>query len=58
MDAARLAQILHEEFRRDNWGDIDPYLFGETELDDHGEDAESLRKVMERAAKRITEETK
>ena len=67
MDGTRLAQILHEEFKRDNWGDIDPWLFkmvsgtlevDDTVDDDNAEDAEALREVLERVAKRINEETK
>ena len=27
MTSEQLAKILYEEFERDGWGDIDPYLF-------------------------------
>lgn len=61
-----LARILQEEFDRDSWGDIDPYLFkivadGTAGKNEDGEqDEESLRdetgmkEVLARAARRIT----
>ena len=60
MTAARLAKILDEEFGRDSWGYIDPYLFRHIhqppgEPDDNDEAAAALRSVLERVAKRIEE---
>jgi hypothetical protein len=57
----QLARILHEEFDRDGWGDIDPYLFKvvgagkDDEDDDDFNNAEDLREVLERATARINE---
>ena len=58
MDATRLAQILSEEFERDHWGTIDPYLFKTVGQDrcEEDEDAPPLRQVMERVAQRINQE--
>jgi hypothetical protein len=58
-DVKKLAAILFEEFERDAWGDIDPFLFGmiadglEDSDDDNAEEAQELKKVLKRAVKRL-----
>lgn len=58
MKAEQLAQILADEFARDSWGYIDPYLFkmvskGIDPDDDSAENAEALKEVLDRVVKRI-----
>lgn len=55
-----LARILKDEFGRDGWGDIDPYLFNlasqDPDPEDEGdlhEDAQHMRKVLSRVVQRI-----
>lgn len=60
-----LARILHEEFDRDAWGDIDPYLFEglaksledpsllDPDETDQAEEIEGLSEVLERVLARI-----
>lgn len=60
MNAKRLAQILDEEFQRDSWGDLDPWLFkivagSQDAEEEEEENANALREVMERVASRINE---
>lgn len=40
IDVAVLAQILFEEFDRDDWGDIDPDLFAMAAVPSDSEDAD------------------
>jgi len=52
------AQILSEEFDRDNWGDINPYLFQHIayppdEEDDNDEEAQNLKEVLVRVLARL-----
>lgn len=60
MDVIKLAKILNEEFEKDNWGDIDPYLFHL--LSSGNEDEEdlievnALENVLNRVVKRINEQ--
>lgn len=72
MDVIKLAKILDEEFEKDNWGDIDPWLFKvlgknveeeeeededeEDEEDEKDEEVENLRQVLNRVVKRINEQ--
>lgn len=61
MTVQEFSAILSEEFERDAWGDIDPYLFKgianeETDPDDNGEidrDTESMREALERILERV-----
>jgi hypothetical protein len=52
-----LARLLHEEFERDHWGDVDPDLFrhvADPEPEDGNyDDVMSLRAVLERVAVRL-----
>ncbi len=60
--AAQLARLLHEELDRDDWGDVEPYwikLAGEPDPEDpeedadHREQAQALREVFTRVAKKL-----
>ena len=53
--AQRLAQLLHEEFDLDNWGDIDPFLFKLVAEGDFAEDddARALEEVLVRVVIRL-----
>ena len=58
LEVKKLARIMHEEFERDGWGDIDPFLFKlvvDCE-DDEDDDVMGLRSVLERVVKRLEEE--
>lgn len=52
-----LAQALDESFEDDGWGTVDPYLLKEViepvEHSCHTEDAEALRKVLQRTIDRL-----
>jgi len=58
----RLAEILHEELDRDDWGDVDPFWIrmvsegNHTEDDEHHEDAEALANVLDRVVARLKED--
>ena len=60
--AQRLAEILGEEFERDAWGDVDPYLFRvlaeghELDGEEMKRDVEGLKDVLERVADRLNKE--
>lgn len=63
--AEDLARMLHEEFERDSWGNVDPYLFeavagsvaDPTLLDpqecDHAEGTIALREMLRRVVARF-----
>lgn len=53
--AEELGQILYEEFRRDEWGSIDPFAFSYLPSEETGDDYGGIDKVMERVAARINE---
>jgi hypothetical protein len=65
MTAIDLARIMHEEFERDAWGDIDPYLFEglansledpsllDPDETDQTTEIEGLAEVLERVVARI-----
>lgn len=55
ISAQTLAKLLYEEFERNDWGDIDPWLFKYVAEDKLNEAADAralcdvLRRVLERA---------
>lgn len=62
----KLARLISEELDRDNWGDVDPYLFkliadGEAGMPDLDEDLMRdsmwLHEVIERVVVRLGEES-
>jgi len=55
MTAADLAKILHEEFSRDHWGDIDPELFRlDPDWADEIRDVEGMKQVLARVVARLS----
>lgn len=53
-----LAKLMCEELERDNWGDVDPYLFrtiaeGIPADYDNSHDARALQKVLKRVVARL-----
>jgi len=60
LTAMMLAKILHEEFDKDDWGDIDPSHFGAIAQgidhdDDNADEHVALEIVLKRVAKRLDE---
>lgn len=61
ISAEQLAFLLYEELDRDQWGDVDPYLFKhivlrrdlDPEPDDNDADAAALRQVLTRVVDRL-----
>jgi len=51
--ASTLGRLLFEEFDRDNWGMIDPYLFNPAPEDHQTADSIAAYDVLERVAARI-----
>lgn len=55
-----LARVLYEEFERDAWGDIDPYLFYRVSKpepeDGNDDDVAGMEAVLERVVARLNAE--
>mgnify|MGYP001599056953 CR=1 FL=1 len=59
MTSEHLAKILYEEFERDGWGDIDPYLFRYVfEGDTDAEYAADMKRVLDRVVARLKKPAK
>jgi hypothetical protein len=57
LTAKSLGEILHAEFKRDGWGDVNTFWLSDPQkLDsDMDSDMNGLYEVLERAAKKINE---
>jgi len=49
----QLGKLLHEEFAKDNWGDIDPFYFNKPPKKDDGTEMDGLYEVLKRVCNRL-----
>lgn len=53
LTAKKLGKILHEEFKRDQWGDVAPSCFRDPQKASSDDEMAGLYEVLDRAAERI-----